>query len=266
MPRKFLNLTAILLLLGAGESADDSTSTQVARLSRCLVSLVEEVEVPAQEPGQLIAVEAREGLEVEAGQLLAQIDDQQAQQARKLATIEHRSAQEKAINDVNVRYSKAASDVAEAEYDQALEANGKVRGTFPEAEVRRLKPAWDRAFLQIEQAQMEQRMAGHTSKVKAADVEAADNNIRRSQLVSPFDGEVVELTMHAGEWANPGDPVMRVVRFDTLRVEGFVDASQYDPSEIVGRPVTALVGRLTSRTARRPAAPVVVERPLVTSP
>lgn len=35
---------------------------------------------------------------------------------------------------------------------------------------------------------------------------------------------------------------------------------------VVGRPVTALVGRLTSRTARRPAAPVVVERPLVTSP
>jgi multidrug efflux pump subunit AcrA (membrane-fusion protein) len=48
-----------------------------AQLTNCLVSLIEDIQVPAREAGSLTAVEVVEGQFVTAGQLLAQIDDRQ---------------------------------------------------------------------------------------------------------------------------------------------------------------------------------------------
>ena len=52
------------------------------------------------------------------------------------------------------------------------------------------------------------------------------------------DGVVVEVFPHRGEWMQPGDPLARVVRADTLRVEGYVDSKRHDPEAVRDRPVT----------------------------
>lgn len=258
-----LSLLSLVLIvstaasLARAQEAKDSVADPI--LKNCLISVKDEVDLPAQEPGVLVELTAKEGRQVEPGDLLGRIDDSKQQIQKRQALAEQDAALEEANNDVNVRYSIAATRVAEAEYDQALEANRRVSGTFPAAEVRRLKLAWDRAALQIEQSQLEQRMSGFTAKVKAADVEAADNNIRRSQLVAPIAGEVVELMIEAGEWVNPGDPIMRIIRFDTLRVEGFVQASQYDPGELVDRPVTVEVELARGRRERQQGKIVYVD-------
>jgi multidrug resistance efflux pump len=219
-------------------------------LPRCVVSAKDEVQVPAQEAGMLTALPVREGVQVRAGDLLGRIDDSERQMEKRQALIEQQGAKEQADNDVNVRYADAAARVAETEYQQAVDANRRVRGTFPEAEVRRLKLAWHRAVLQIEQAQLEQRMAAFTSDSAAADVEAADTNIRRRQIVAPIDGEVVAMLRHAGEWVNPGEPVLRIVRFDTLRIEAFLNAAQFDPGDVAGKPVSVEVALARSRTVK----------------
>lgn len=258
-----LSLLSLALLVSTAahtalaQGAEESVADPI--LKNCLISVKDEVKLPAQEPGVLVELTAKEGLQVKQGDLLGRVDDSKQQIQKRQALAEQEAALEEANNDINVRYSKAASKVAEAEYDQTQEANSKVSGTFPQAEVRRLKLAWHRAFLQIEQSELEQRMASLTAKVKAAAVEAADNNIRRSQLISPIDGEVVELLIQAGEWVNPGDPIMRIIRFDTLRVEGFVQASQYDPGELVNRPVTVEVELARGRRERQQGKVVYVD-------
>ncbi len=231
-----LALVAALLL-----ARDAAAELPNPTISNCLISVRDEVQVPAQEPGVLVSLPVEPGMQVEKGELLGKIDDTERQMQRRLALIEQQAAKEKAANDINVRYATAAARVAESEYQQAVDANKRVRGAFPEAEVRRLQLAWHRAFLQIEQSQVEQRMAQFEADTRAAEVEATAVNIARRQIISPVAGEVTELMKHEGEWVNPGDPVLRVVRFDTLRIEAFLNATQYDPHDVARRPVTVEV-------------------------
>lgn len=252
MQTTLLLLAAACALSAESDAKKNSSLSVNPTLTHCLVSVKDEAQVPAQEAGLLISLKGEEGMQVKRGDVLAQIDASERRTQRELALIQEKAAKEQAENDINVRYAEAASKVAEAEYQQAIEANQKVRSTFPEAEVRRLKLAWHRAFLQIEQSQFEQRIASFTSQTRAAEVEAAETNIRRRQVMTPIDGEIVSRNKHVGEWVNPGDTVLRVVHFEKLRVEGFLKSSEYDPRDVAQRPVTVEVELARGRRVRLP--------------
>ena len=249
-------LGAVLAVTGPQDSPGNGTaegSVGSVRLSQCLVSLIEEAHVPAQEAGILVELTAREGQQVAAGERLARIDDARTVTAQRVAGLKLKVAQEQAGNDINVRYAEAAAHVAHAEYEQAWRANQRTRGTITDAEIRRLMLTERRATLAIEQAALDLRVAGLEAKVHEAEVEAAAGEVQRRQINSPLDGIVVRLTRHVGEWVQPGDPVLHIVRMDRLRIEGFLSAADardrggrliargYAPADIDKRPVTVTV-------------------------
>ena len=59
-----------------------------------------------------------------------------------------------------------------------------------------------------------------------------DLAIQRRTILAPFDGEVVTIYRHQDEWVSPGDAILRLVRLDTMLVEGRVEQSAYDPHEV----------------------------------
>ena len=159
-------------------------------LSHCLVSLINEAQVPAQEAGVLKTLDAVEGTQVKEGQILGQIDIAQVEIQKKGAVADELAAQEKATNDVDVRFAVASAEVAKAEYDKAMEANSKVHGSISAAEINRLKLTWRKGELQIEQSQVDHKVAKFTADSKAAEAENADNNIERRQIRAPLSGIV----------------------------------------------------------------------------
>ena len=72
--------------------------------------------------------------------------------------------------------------------------------------------------------------------------------LAKLQVDAPIDGIVVELFKHAGEWVEPGQPVLRMVRMDRLRVEGFLRADKLAPNEVLGKPVTIRVRLVRDKT------------------
>ena len=216
-------------------------------LANCLVSLVEEARVPARESGVLLELTVREGDAVRAGEMIARIDDNQAQMEKRRAQAEHDQASAKAESDVDIRYSIAAEKVADAEHQKALESHSKVPGSVTEVERNRLKLSHQKGELQIEQAQLEQRMNVLAAASKGVELEAAENAIERRLIKSPLDGVVVQIFPHQGEWMQPGDPLAHVVRIDKLRVEGFVNAGQWNADDVRDRPVTVEVQLAGSR-------------------
>ncbi len=74
-----------------------------------------------------------------------------------------------------------------------------------------------------------------------AQLQAVENEIKRRKIESPLDGIIVERYHHEGEWAQAGEPVYRIVHMDRLRVEGMLNASDFMPEEIEGRPVKIYV-------------------------
>ena len=53
---------------------------------------------------------------------------------------------------------------------------------------------------------------------------------------------------HRSEWVNPGDPILKLVRFDKLHVEGFAKADEYNRGELLGKRVTVNIARARGRT------------------
>ncbi len=233
-------------------------------LERCLVSLIQEAKVPAREAGVLEELLAREGDVVKRGDLIARIDDNQPQMERRKAKAEHDQAVAKAESDVDVRYAVAAEKVAQVEYEKAAESDRKVPGSVTRVELNRLQLNEQKSELQIEQAQLERKVAEMAAISKGVEVDAAENSIERRLIKSPLDGVVVQVFPHQGEWMQPGDPLARVVRTDTLRVEGYVDSARWNPEQVRDRPVTVEValagGRRETFTGR-----IVFTSPIVES-
>ena len=240
MPARLLLLASLLFSCPLVAFAEAPASSEPV-LERCLVSLVEEAKVPAREPGVLVELTVREGATVRRGDVIARIDDDQPQMEKRKAKAEHDQAIAKAESDVDVRYSITAEQVAEVEHKKALESHAKVPGSVTEVERARLMLNERKSELQIEQAQLERRMATLAAASKGVELEAAENSIERRLIKSPLDGVVVQIFPHQGEWMQPGDPLARVVRADKLRVEGYVDSSRFGPEEVRDRPVTVEV-------------------------
>ncbi|HPP54435.1 MAG TPA: biotin/lipoyl-binding protein, partial [Thermoguttaceae bacterium] len=72
-------------------------------IGQCLVSLVQEVQTPAQAAGVLVEIPVQEGMAVSAGQLLARIDDTQPMSDQQIAALKLQAAQEKAKSDISIR-------------------------------------------------------------------------------------------------------------------------------------------------------------------
>jgi RND family efflux transporter MFP subunit len=202
------------------------------------VGLVYEAQVPAEEAGVLVKVNVREGHHLKAEQPLAKINDSQAVMQHRVATAEHKAAEEKASSTVDIRYAKAASEVAKAEWEKSRQANKKQPGTVSDIEVERQRLTYHRGLLEIERAQSEQVIARLTADAKKVEIDAAEEAIRRRVIRAPVDCVVVQVYLHEGEWVKPGDPVFHVMKLDKLQVEGDIEFARFSPSQIIDKPVT----------------------------
>ncbi len=214
----------------------------------CLVSLIDEVKVPAREAGVIVELAVRQGAVVAKGEVLARIDDDQPEMEKRRAQAQHDQAIAKAESDVDVRYSQKAQGVAEMAYRKAEDSHERVVNAVTEVERERLKLEWEKAGLQIEQATLERQLSALEATGKGVEVEAAAKAIERREIRSPIDGEVEEVYPHIGEWLQPGDPLATVIRTDRLYVEGYIDAARWNPSDVRDRPVSVAARLAGDRT------------------
>ncbi len=225
------------------------TAAAQVEIPDCYVTLLEDVEVPAEVAGVVLALEAKEGQKVRAGDLLGKIDDRAAQANYKLTEIELQSARDEEGNDVSIRYAKAAEAVAKAELQAARETNKRRPGVIAPAEMRTLELSVTKATLGTEQTQRDKHLLKYAVDANEAKLGVAEYEIQRRQIRSPLDGIIVEVLRRKGEWVNPGDPVLRIVRMDQLRVEGFVNIDQVSREQVADRPIEAKVDLGRGRTA-----------------
>jgi multidrug efflux pump subunit AcrA (membrane-fusion protein) len=238
-------------MVGGGELKLPATAvpkTARLHLSHCLVSLIDDVEVPAEKAGVLRKLAAREGSYLEAGAPLAWIDDVQAKDTLAAARADHDAAQARAHSDLEIEYAVATHRTAEAEYNIAQTANAQTPNTVALVEVEKLRLAAEQARIKIGVSRFEHDVLGIEAGGFAAKVRLAESDLTRHGIVAPLAGEVVETFFREGEWIEPGKPVVRLVRLDRLRVEGFVKFDELAPADVIGRPVRAVIKIAGNRT------------------
>lgn len=181
----------------------------------------------------------------------------EAQEARQRAELELEIARRKAENDVHVRYSRKAAEVAFTEHQRAVQARKSFRDSVSQSEIDTLRLNVEKTALEVEEAEhdlaiakltrqvkqseisslaltidkreLEQKqseedrqIAGLTRNAKASDLAVAERELHRRTIKSPLAGVVVQIHKRRGEWVKPEDKVLRILRLDRLRAEGFV--------------------------------------------
>jgi beta-lactamase regulating signal transducer with metallopeptidase domain/biotin carboxyl carrier protein len=242
--------TVTALLRKTELDAEPNASVDVSvvrdiRLDSCVVTLIDDVAIPARAEGPVVELAIREGDRVKRGQILARIDDRRARLKLEEAKGFLEEAQGK---DLDVRYAQTSADATSADHKQALEINEGAPGTFPEAEIRRLAMESDLARIRVEQAK--RAMVG----IRAQEVQLAlaESELSDYRTQAPLDGIVVKVFPHVGEWVKSGDPICRIVRMDRLRVESRLDVSRYSPDEVHGSDVIIEVKSVRGKVERMP--------------
>lgn len=174
----------------------------------CTVQLIDVVTLAAERPGILENDTPEEGTAVEAGQVVAGLKD-------GVAKATYLKELEKSTNDVHVRYAVKSSEFADADLAMSVKANLKVEGTVPEAELAKQKLALEKATLQIEQAEHEQRIAQLT-------VQENEEALKTYKVLAPFSGIVSKVYQRKGEAVQQGTPILEVLSIDRVKIEGYV--------------------------------------------
>jgi multidrug resistance efflux pump len=200
-----------------------------------------DVRVYAEVEGLLTKILVREGDHVNVDQQIAAIDDRTAQAALAVAESTVRGADKRATDDIEKRYAEAAAAVAQKDLEMSLQANASNPGVISDIDIEKKKLDKDRARLQIEKAMNDQVLAAFDADVKHAELDAAKVALDRRKIHAKYEGEIQDMILHEGEWVNPGDPIMRLVKFDVMWVESYVQTKDYNPSELQGRPVTVRI-------------------------
>lgn len=226
----------VVLAMAALVGLPALAEAQDVRLPGVLVKLIEEAEVPALEKGVLASLAVQEGDKVGAGALLGQIDDRDA----RLLVARHESelaiARREAEGRAKILSAEASLKVAQSELKRAQDARSRLGASVSDAELDRLMLAVTQAQLSLQQAEHEVQVATLEVALRQRELDIAQRAVERHSILAPFDGVVAQVYRRRGEWVEPGEKVMRLVRTDRLKVEGFVPLDRV-ASLAVGNPV-----------------------------
>ncbi|HRX78224.1 MAG TPA: efflux RND transporter periplasmic adaptor subunit [Pirellulaceae bacterium] len=205
-----------------------------------MLTLLEEIRIPARDAGVLVEIAVRPGMSVTKEMLLAKQDDTEAQVTSDQAKTELSNASRLARNDLKVQLARKAHEVAAAELKRAIEAAERFSKSVSQSEIERLQLATEQADLQIYQARFDLKTAQLEVDTHEANLRLAEHRLQKRTILAPSSGVVVEVMKQAGEWVEPGETVVRIVRIDRLRVEGFLSAQQAS-AKLVGQPALVSV-------------------------
>ena len=113
-------------------------------------------------------------------------------------------------------------------------------GAFPIPRWTGLRLLVEKGSLEVEQAQRDAASAVSNQKIKENDCKAAQEKLDRHRISAPIAGVVVRVYRNRGEWVKPGEPVVRILRLDRLRAEGFLKSRDLTPG-LQGRTVKLAV-------------------------
>jgi macrolide-specific efflux system membrane fusion protein len=216
-----MNVRTLFIVLVAASAAAAADSPPV-EVSSAVIKVLEEVAVPARDAGVLAKIDVKEGQLVDDGQTVVLLLDTDVRLAVERARLGVEKALRVAKNDTDILYARKSTEVAKAELTRSLDTNEKYPRTVSNSELDRQRLLVDQGELQIKKAEHERDLAGLEHDIRVNEQQTARDQLDRRTIVAPLRGMVVEVMRRRGEWVQPGDSVVRIVRLDRLKAEGFL--------------------------------------------
>ena len=239
-------LIAILMLSAAAVAQDRATQFPATLVNPVIdnasVRVTRELMLPGQDNGALVDLVVEKGDFVQANATLGHIDNTEAVMTLAVAQAQLLTAQENAGegSKIQLDYANKAAAVAQHKYVTNRQARDNA-GAVTDMAVKESELEYQRAVAQIKVRVLEDKLAQFEVTAKEAEVKAAETALERRHLKAPFSGIVEDVYRRQGEWVQAGEPILRLMDFETMTVSGSVPGSLYSRQDIDGRPVTVHV-------------------------
>jgi len=223
-------------LLAQSEQTVETEGTPKSRellLDSAILKTIESTSVSAQVTGLLDVLTVKEGTKVESGREIGRVLDGLVRLQTEKARVSYNVAKKKQKSEIDKQLASKNRAVAENEYQRAVDANKQVKDVYPVNELDRLKLLFDRAVLESDRALHQQEMAALEVSLAEIEYKQSLELFQRHRILAPCDGVVVSVERRVGEWLEPGTVLLKIVRTDKLRIEGFLQAIDASP-ELLG--------------------------------
>ena len=216
-------------VLGAAAHAAETHVT----VDDCLVVPKEEkdITVSARIEGEIKQVFVKQGDRVKAGQVLAQLVDDQAKLEVEIRRMEAES---------EIETLAAEATVKVRDFDYQAKANLFKTKAISEFELRMAEANLEVAKLQVEKSKMDRERAKVLHRL-------SQKRLDDYKVKSPIDGVLHEMARGAGEGVKPREPMFRILDTSAVLVEGYLDVAYLDRVR-EGQPVTVRVSLYKKRT------------------
>lgn len=160
-------------------------------------------EVASQEAGVVVELLVEVGMRVEAGQVLARLDDERLVLERRRTTAE-RAAAESVVAEEDASHGRWLAEV------ESLRAANE-QGASTARELRD-------AAAELHQATARLQKARRDVEVYDARLALLERRLRDMQIVAPFASAITQKLSERGQWVSEGDSVCELVQTDELEL------------------------------------------------
>ena len=189
-----------------------------------------EVKISPEVPGEIIELPVIEGMKVNKGDLLINInpDLYQASVSRAQAGLNSAKAN-KANSKARLAQSKARFNNSKTNFDRQKKLNDD--GVVSDSDFDRVKSEYEVAKAEVSAAEESLNAAQYNIKSAAATVKEANDNLKRTTIYSPMNGTISRLNVELGERVvgtaqMAGTELMRVA--DLTQMEVHVEVNESD--------------------------------------
>lgn len=209
------------------------------RVDSAQVVSAHKIQVAAQADGIIDQLLADEGQTVKKGDTLLVIDNRVARAELAVAQKELEAAEKQSKQTAEVEYANKASEVSDAEYEDIYKLYNQGSATYSEARRKQLEK--ERARLGIDVAKVKHEQEVLAAEVSKEKVKASQVKLDLYQVIAPYDGIVVQRLRDQGEWIRSGEPILRLVHLNEMKVETFVPIDGISVAELQGAPMRVSV-------------------------
>lgn len=170
---------------------------------------VKQAALASEEPGLVVSMEVDVGAWVEAGQVLARLDN-----SLRTLDVDRRKAQHRSA-DATVAEHQAMVEKANRDLKRLKELQSSAGASQNEV---------DDAVTQLKSN--EARLANAIAEAESAkaDEQSAERHLADMTIKAPFAGSVIRKRIEVGEWVSEGDAVIELVAIDS--VDAFLDVPE----------------------------------------
>ena len=201
-----------------------------------------EVVVSAQTSGQLLRFTPVEGVRLEAGALVAEVDTMQLALERAQLVAQRGAAGTRRTEvGEQLRALEAQREIAQRTLERTQRLHAGQAAT--QQQLDQAERDFRVLDAQLEAARSLREGSGLDVASTAARVAQVNDRLERSRVRNPVAGTVLATYSRAGEFVQPGQPLYRIAALDTLELRAYVSGSQL-PAIRLGQRVAVHVDAL----------------------